>query len=83
MSFYGRMHSYDSAEAMGWLTPEDGGERIPFSRAEQFWVHHTPLIGRRYRYDIRPDREGQGKRAANVQLFEAPQAGVNRRDRCD
>jgi hypothetical protein len=80
MSFYGRMHSYDSANAMGWLTPEDGSERIPFARAEQFWVHHKPLIGSRYRYDIRPAREGQGKRAANVQLFEGPPAAVNRRD---
>lgn len=80
MSFYGRMHSYDSIEAMGWLTPEDGGEPIRFARAEQFWVHHTPLIGSVYRYDIRSARDGEGRRAANLQLFEAPQASSNRRD---
>ena len=70
MSSYGTMHSYDSDQAMGWLTPEDGSERIAFERAEQFWVHHTPMIGSRYRYDIRTCREGGGKRAANLQLFE-------------
>lgn len=79
MSFYGTMLSYDSAKAMGWLTPEDGSERIAFSRAEQFWVHHTPLIGRRYRYEVRPVPEGVGKRAANLQLLERPQAVGDRR----
>lgn len=36
MSSYGRMHSYDSAEAMGWLTPEDGGEPIRFARRSSY-----------------------------------------------
>lgn len=80
MSFYGTMHSYDSADATGWLTPEDGSERIAFARAEQFWVHHTPLIGHRYRYDIRPAREDEGKRASNLQLFEPSQAAHRHRD---
>ena len=70
MSFYGTMHSYDNAGAIGWLTPEDGSERIAFARAEQFWVHHTPLIGQRYRYDVSPPSNGAGKRATNLQLFE-------------
>lgn len=72
MSSYGTMHSYDSDRGVGWLTPDDGSERIAFARAEQFWVHHTPLIGRRYRYDIPTSREGGGKLAANLQLFEQP-----------
>lgn len=80
MSSYGTMHSYDSERAIGWLTPEGGGERIAFERAQQFWVHHTPLIGCRYRYDIRTSREGENKRAANVQLCEPRNSNANQRD---
>lgn len=74
MSFYGTMHSYDDGAAVGWLTPEDGSERIVFMRSEQFWVHHAPLIGHRYRYDVRSARSGEGKRAFNLQLFEHTRA---------
>ena len=81
MSFYGTMHSYDTAGATGWLTPEDGSERIAFARAEQFWVHHTPLIGHRYRYDIRQAGGGEHKRALNLQLAEPGEAGPTARDR--
>lgn len=74
MSFYGTMHSYDDVAAVGWLRPEDGSELIAFQRSEQFWVHHAPLIGHRYRYDVRSARSGEGRRAFNLQLFEQARA---------
>jgi hypothetical protein len=74
MSLFGTMHSYDDVAGVGWLRPEDDSKLVSFKRSEQSWVHHVPLIGHRYRYDVRSARSGEGTRAFNLQLFELVRA---------
>jgi CspA family cold shock protein len=50
---YGKVESYDTNKGTGLITPENGGEALPFDRAAFSWADKSaPPVGRRLSYEV-------------------------------
>ena len=70
MTHFGKIESYDSDKGTGTITPDKGGDALPFGRKDLQQEAQEPSIDQRYGYDT-SEVDGRNKRAINLQ----PQMG--------
>ncbi len=66
MTYFGNIKSYDSAAGAGTISPENGGDALPFKRADLQQEAQEPKVDERYGYDT-VEINGADKRAVNLQ----------------
>lgn len=66
MTHYGKIKSYDSGKGAGTITPEKGGDVLPFGKSDLQQESQVPKIGDRYGYETN-QVDGQNMRAVNLQ----------------
>ena len=67
MTSYGKIKSYDSNAGIGMITPEKGGDALPFDKADLQQQAQVPRADQRYGYDTR-QVDGGKPRATNLQM---------------
>lgn len=60
----GKIANYDSTTGSGFIRPEAGGDRLPFSRADLPAGGHVPQEQERYEYET----AGKGDEACAVKM---------------
>ena len=70
MTHFGKIKSYDSGKGAGTISPEKGGNVLPFGKSDLQQESQVPKIGDRYGYET-SEVDGGNKRAINLQ----PQQG--------
>ncbi|MDP4576043.1 cold-shock protein [Qipengyuania sp. G39] len=70
MTHFGKIKSYDSGKGTGMITPDKGGDALPFGRKDLQQEAQEPSVDQRYGYDT-SEVDGGNKRAINLQ----PQQG--------
>lgn len=70
MPHFGKIKSYDSDKGTGTITPDKGGDALPFGRKDLQQEAQEPSVDQRYSY-ITSEVDGSDKRAINLQ----PQQG--------
>ena len=70
MTHYGKIKSYDSGKGSGTITPERGGDALPFKKADLQQQAQEPKVDQRYGYDT-SEVDGGDKRAINLQPQQA------------
>lgn len=53
MTHYGKIHSYDAAKGAGMITPEKGGDALPFAKADLQQQAEVPKADERYGYETK------------------------------
>ncbi|GGC31401.1 hypothetical protein GCM10011371_18540 [Novosphingobium marinum] len=66
MTHFGKIKSYDSGKGAGTISPEKGGNVLPFGKADLQQESQVPKIGDRYGYETN-QVDGQDLRAVNLQ----------------
>lgn len=77
MTEFGQIQSYDSGNGMGTITPEKGGEALPFSKSDMRQQSQEPQQNQRFGYDVKD--ADTGKRYA-VNLQPQPNQGDVRKE---
>lgn len=70
MTHFGKIKSYDSGKGTGMITPDKGGDALPFGRKDLQHEAQEPSVDQRYGYDT-SEVNGGNKRAIKLQ----PQQG--------
>lgn len=65
MHQFGKIKSYDSGLGEGWITPNRGGNALPFSKADLRRESQQPLVNQAYCYTP-VDADGSGRRATDL-----------------
>ncbi len=73
MTRFGKIKSYDSDKGAGLISPDEGGNALPFRRNDLQQQAQEPSIDQRYSFNT-SEVDGANKRAINLQLqrFGAP-----------
>ncbi|WP_033073712.1 hypothetical protein [Sphingopyxis sp. MWB1] len=66
MTYFGKIHSYDSGKGAGTITPEKGGENLAFVKADLHQEAAEPKAGQRFGYETRQAGDGKAQ-AINLQ----------------
>jgi len=66
MTNFGKIKSYDGGKGTGMITPEKGGEALPFNKSGMKKEGHEPKLDQRYGYDVKHDDGGKSL-AINLQ----------------
>lgn len=66
MTHFGKIKSYDSGKGAGTISPEKGGNVLPFGKSDLQQESQVPKIGDRYGYETN-QVDGQDMRAVNLQ----------------
>ena len=66
MTHFGKIKSYDSGKGAGTITPEKGGNVLPFGKSDLQHESRVPKVGDRYGYETN-QVDGQDMRAVNLQ----------------
>lgn len=73
MTHYGNIKSYDADKGVGTITPEKGGEALPFNKADLQQEGEEPKVDQRFSYQTNGDEGGNGRA---VNLRQQGEAGV-------
>ena len=65
MTHFGKIKSYDSGKGAGTISPEKGGNVLPFGKSDLQQESQVPKIGDRYGYETN-QVDGQDMRAVNL-----------------
>ena len=53
MKYFGTVKSFDTIKGLGEITPETGGDMLPFERTAFSWGNKdVPTVGQRLSYDV-------------------------------
>lgn len=66
MTHFGKIKSYDSDKGTGMITPDKGGDALPFGRKDLQQEAQEPSVDQRYGYGT-SEVDGRDKRAINLQ----------------
>ncbi|QUL39133.1 cold-shock protein [Erythrobacter sp. JK5] len=66
MTHFGKIKSYDSNKGVGTITPEKGGDALPFGKSDLQQQAQEPKVEQRYGYET-SEVDGGKKRAVNLQ----------------
>ena len=66
MTHFGKIKSYDDGKGTGTITPEKGGDALPFKKADLQQQAQQPMVDQRYGYET-AEVDGGKKRAVNLQ----------------
>ncbi len=66
MTHFGKIKSYDAGSGSGTITPEEGGDALPFSKSGLQQEAQEPTIGQRYGFET-SEVDGSNKSAINLQ----------------
>lgn len=66
MTHYGKIKSYDSDKGAGTITPERGGDALPFRKSDLQQEAQEPKVDQRYGYETSEVDSGK-RRAINLQ----------------
>ena len=53
MTHYGKIKSYDSNKSSGMITPEKGGDALPFGRSDLQEQAKEPKVDQRFGYETK------------------------------
>lgn len=67
MAHTGTIKSYDTAKGSGMITPEKGGDALPFNKADLQQQAQEPREGQAYGYETR-QVDGGKSHATNLQM---------------
>jgi CspA family cold shock protein len=67
MTHFGKIKFYDSAKGSGTISPEAGGDVLPFRKADLQEQAQEPLADQRYGYDTQSGDDGK-RRAVRLEL---------------
>lgn len=70
MTNYGKIHSYDAAKGSGMITPEKGGDALPFAKADLQQQAEVPMVDQRYGYETK-QVDGGKSCATHLQMEQA------------
>lgn len=59
MSEYGKIANYDTVTGTGFITPEKGGDKLPFAKGELDQAAKPPLEKDRFAYELGNDTAGE------------------------
>lgn len=65
MTEFGNIKWYDSAKGTGSITPEAGGDVLPFAKADLQQQAEVPVKDQRYGYETKSGDDGK-RRAVNL-----------------
>ena len=65
MTNYGKIKSYDEGKGAGMITPEKGGDALPFHKADLQQQAEVPKTDQRYGYET---KQGDGGKAHAINL---------------
>jgi cold shock protein len=65
MTHFGKIKSYDSGKGAGTISPEKGGDALPFGKSDLQQEAQVPKIGDRYGYET-DQVDGEDTRATNL-----------------
>lgn len=72
MTYFGSIKSYDSGKGAGTIVPENGGDALPFKKADLQSENREPKVDQRYGYET--SKVDSGKvRAVNLRHQEQAQ----------
>ncbi|MBB3034950.1 cold-shock protein [Alteriqipengyuania lutimaris] len=74
MSHTGKIHSYDTAKGAGMITPEKGGDALPFNKSDLKDNGQEPRVGQSYGYETR-QVDGGKAHATSLQHEKAGNGG--------
>lgn len=66
MTHFGNIKSYDSSKGAGTISPEKGGNVLPFGKSDLQRESQVPKIGDRYGYQTN-QVDGRDTRTVNLQ----------------
>lgn len=66
MRHFGKIKSYDSGKGVGTISPEKGGNVLPFGKSDLQKESQAPKIGDRFGYETN-QIDGQDIRAVNLE----------------
>lgn len=66
MMRFGKIKSYDSGRGTGLISPENGGDLLPFGKSDLQQESQAPKAGDRYGYETN-QVDGHDIRAVNLQ----------------
>ena len=66
MKHYGKIETFDQTAGTGFISPEKGGDALPFGKAAIPLKHQPPKTDQRFGYDLKRDESGVF-RAVNLQ----------------
>jgi CspA family cold shock protein len=67
MTHYGKIKSYDTGKGSGMITPDKGGDALPFNKSDLQQQAQEPRADQRYGYDTR-QIDGGKAHATNLQM---------------
>lgn len=67
MAHYGKIKSYDTNKGAGMITPDKGGDALPFNKADLQQQAEVPRADQRYGYETKQG-EGGKSHAINLQM---------------
>lgn len=67
MTNYGKIKSYDADKGAGMITPEKGGDALPFHKADLQQQAEVPKADQRFGYETKQG-EGGKSQAINLQM---------------
>jgi len=67
MAHYGKIKSYDTTKGAGMITPDKGGDALPFNKADLQQQAEVPRADQRYGYETKLG-EGGKSHAINLQM---------------
>lgn len=70
MTLFGKIKSYDSSKGTGTISPEKGGDALPFRKSDLQQEAQVPQPDERYGYEVK-DADNGRRYAINL----APQQG--------
>ena len=73
MTHYGKIHSYDADKGAGMITPDKGGDALPFAKADLQQQAEEPKADQRYGYETKQG-EGGTAHAINLQMEQGDSA---------
>jgi CspA family cold shock protein len=67
MTHYGKIKSYDAGKGAGMITPDKGGDALPFNKSDLQQQAQEPRADQRFGYDTR-QVDGGKPHATNLQM---------------
>ncbi|TIX49645.1 cold-shock protein [Alteraurantiacibacter aquimixticola] len=65
MTYLGHIKSYDNSNGIGLISPDDGGDDLPFKRADLQEQERAPVTDQRFCYET-SEVNGANRRAINL-----------------
>jgi len=68
---YGKINTYNSANGTGTIAPEQGGDMLPFRKADQQQQGQEPRPDQRYGYETQSSGDGGKQWAVRLERQQA------------